>query len=83
MGNSEPNEESVGNSELNKEPPGTPYRLGADWVYERETDLRTLTHSVTETRENPHVLREQELLTNRRVYRQGQTIYFSGGGRLR
>ena len=56
--------------------PGRPYRLGADWVYERETDLRTLTHSITETRENPHVLREQELLTNRRVYRRGQTVYF-------
>ena len=56
--------------------PGTPYRLGVDWTYERETDLQTLTHNITETRQNPHVLRKQQLLTDRHTYLRGQKVHF-------
>lgn len=56
--------------------PGSAYKLGVDWSYQRETDQKTYTHHVTETRQNAHILREQELITDRLLYRQGQNVYF-------
>jgi hypothetical protein len=56
--------------------PGTPYGMGVDWRYERETDRQVLDHSVSEQKRNEHVIRVQHLITDRRVYNRGATVTF-------
>jgi len=47
-----------------------------DWTYRRETDRRELEHAVSESKVNEHVLTSQHLLTDRRLYRRGETVSF-------
>ncbi|MDP9121129.1 MAG: hypothetical protein M3O15_07140 [Acidobacteriota bacterium] len=56
--------------------PGTPYQLDVTWKYERQTDLRTLTHNAVETKQNEHTIDAQALLTDHPTYQRGQTVRF-------
>jgi hypothetical protein len=56
--------------------PGTEYEVDVRWAYERETDRRTLTHRVDETRRNPHILDEQWLVTDRTRYSAGEVTNY-------
>lgn len=56
--------------------PGRPYAIGVDWDYRRETDRRSLTHSVSETKHNEHVVQLQELLTDASTYRPADRVTF-------
>lgn len=56
--------------------PGTPYKVGVDWTYQRHTDARALGHSVSEEKRNPHVIDVQHLLTDKATYFRGQTVTF-------
>jgi hypothetical protein len=58
--------------------PGTPYQAEVDWTYERHTDQRTHTYSVSERRTNPHVLAEQWLVTDRPRYILGDEVHYLG-----
>jgi len=57
--------------------PGRPYKLEVKWTYQRQTDRRTLEHSVEETQQNPHVLGTQELVTDRKRYPRGARVIFA------
>jgi len=54
--------------------PGTPYPLGVDWKYSRQTDRRVLDHAVSEEKRNPHVIDIQHLVTDRRQYPRGAVV---------
>jgi hypothetical protein len=56
--------------------PGTPYTTKVEWDYTRHTDKGEHKYSVTESPANPHVLGEQELITNKTTYAQGEQVYF-------
>jgi hypothetical protein len=56
--------------------PGRPYSVGVKWTYNRETDRRTLTHSVAENQTNEHTIDVQELITDRFEYQRGDTVTF-------
>lgn len=56
--------------------PGTTYSTKVEWHYTRHTDKGVHTYSEKETPANPHVLREQELITNKVTYLRGEQVYF-------
>jgi hypothetical protein len=56
--------------------PGTPYGIGVDWKYRRETDRQVLDHAVSEQKQNEHVIGVQHLITDRRVYNRGASVTF-------
>lgn len=56
--------------------PGRPYRIGAQWKYQRVTDRRTMDHAANETKVNQHVLSVQELLTDKHTYAGGEIVKF-------
>ncbi|MEE8573839.1 MAG: hypothetical protein V3T30_00360, partial [Thermodesulfobacteriota bacterium] len=56
--------------------PGTPYTTKVEWEYTRHTDMGEHKYSVSEPAANPHVLKEQELITNKSTYTQGEEVYF-------
>jgi len=58
--------------------PGKPYKLDVNWKYRRETDRRSLGHSVSETKQNGHFIAVQRLLTDKHVYAPGETVLFTG-----
>jgi hypothetical protein len=58
--------------------PGTHFKIKTAWEYNRHTDAGDFTHQVTETRENPHVLADKLLLTDKRIYHPGETIRLFG-----
>jgi len=58
--------------------PGHGYALNVGWnYYERHTDRGVHSHAVDERVENPHVLHEQELITDRDTYRPADTVTFA------
>jgi hypothetical protein len=58
--------------------PGTHFKVKTDWQYTRHTDAGDRSHSVDEVRENPHVLADKLLLTDKKLYRPGETIRLFG-----
>ncbi|MDH3755857.1 MAG: hypothetical protein OEU32_18500, partial [Acidimicrobiia bacterium] len=57
--------------------PGTPYTTKVSWDYTRFTNRGEHSYSVgNEPMSNPHVLREQELLTHQTTYDQGAVVYY-------
>jgi hypothetical protein len=57
--------------------PGTPYTTKVSWDYTRFTDRGEHHYSAAdELMSNPHVLREQELLTHKTTYDQGALVYY-------
>jgi hypothetical protein len=56
--------------------PGRPYKLDVKWKYRRETDRRVMDHSVSETKQNGHVVYVQELITDRLRYTRGDRVIF-------
>jgi hypothetical protein len=57
--------------------PGRGYALDVGWNYERHTDRGVHHHAVDERVQNPHVLLEQELITDRDTYRPADTVTFA------
>lgn len=58
--------------------PGTHFKVDTAWKYSRRTDSGVFTHSVSEVKENPHVLLDQLLLTDRKLYHPGGAIRLYG-----
>jgi hypothetical protein len=58
--------------------PGTPFRVNSAWRYTRHTDKGDKSHEVDELKQNPHVLIDKLLLTDRKLYRSGDTIRLLG-----
>jgi hypothetical protein len=58
--------------------PGTPFEIGTEWKYVRETTAGDLSHSVAEKRKNPHVLRYKGLFTDSRLYHSGDIVRLYG-----
>ncbi len=58
--------------------PGTPFKIGTKWLYQRQTTSGELSHEVGEEKRNPHFLRYQGLRTDRRRYHSGQTVELLG-----
>ncbi len=58
--------------------PGTHFRVNTGWNYTRHTDAGSFAHGVSEVRENPHVLADKLLLTDRKLYHPGETIRLYG-----
>ena len=57
--------------------PGTPYKLDVKWKYQRHTNLRTMDHAVSETKNNEHFIDVQRLLTDKDTYAPGETVTFT------
>jgi hypothetical protein len=55
--------------------PGTPYRLNVDWNYTRQTTGTSYTYQVKETNTNPHILDQQILLTDKKIYARGDFVH--------
>lgn len=73
---SESHEVKLGYSELPI--PGTHFKLNAAWGYTRHTDAGDQSTSADEVRTNPHALADKLLLTDRVLYRPGETIRLFG-----
>lgn len=58
--------------------PGTLFKLDAEWNYERRTDAGNFQHSETPARQNEHFLLFHRLFTERRRYKQDETIRLFG-----
>jgi hypothetical protein len=58
--------------------PGTHFDVGARWRYQRHTTQGDLSHTADDVRTNPHVLVDKLLLTDRELYRPGETIKLFG-----
>ena len=58
--------------------PGTHFKIGAAWEYQRHTDMGTQAHVVDEVKVNPHALADKLLFTDRRTYYPGDTIRLFG-----
>ncbi len=58
--------------------PGTHFKMKTEWEYTRHTDAGDLSHHVAEVKENPHVLVDKLLLTNKKLYHPGETIRLFG-----
>src|SRR5262249_33280445 len=58
--------------------PGTHFKIKADWEYTRHTDAGDFSHSVSEVKENSHVLFDKLLLTDKKLYHPGETIRLFG-----
>ncbi|HSP14256.1 MAG TPA: hypothetical protein VLV78_05835 [Thermoanaerobaculia bacterium] len=58
--------------------PGTHFKVRTSWEYGRHTDMGDQSYAVEEMRENPHVLVDKILLTDKRLYRPGDTIRLFG-----
>ncbi|HSX30161.1 MAG TPA: hypothetical protein VLE73_06400 [Candidatus Saccharimonadales bacterium] len=58
--------------------PGTHFKVKTDWHYTRHTDAGNLSHSASEVKTNPHVLVDKLLLTDKKLYRPGETIKLYG-----
>ncbi len=56
--------------------PGRPFKMKVKWDYERQTDRRSLTHSVDEIKKNQHYINVQELLTDKLIYSRGSVVTF-------
>lgn len=58
--------------------PGTPFEIKTSWQYTRHTDAGDFHHNVSEVRVNPHVLAEKILVTDRKIYKTGETVNLYG-----
>ncbi len=56
--------------------PGIPYSTEVNYDYSRHTNKGIHSFSHKEKLANPHVLGEQELITNKATYTQGNQVYF-------
>lgn len=56
--------------------PGTPYATSIKYEYTRHTDKTQHTYSKSDKPTNPHILREQELITNKPTYTPNDEVYF-------
>ena len=58
--------------------PGLPYQAQVAWDYTRQTDLKTYTYSVKETRSNAHVLVRQHIWARPATYNAGSVVCIRG-----
>jgi hypothetical protein len=54
--------------------PGTHFKVNTHWQYTRHTDAGDLGFAVDEPKENPHVLVQKILVTDRKLYKPGDLI---------
>ncbi len=58
--------------------PGTHFKVKTGWQYTRHTDAGDFVYGVEELKENPHALAAKLLLTDKKLYRPGETIRLYG-----
>lgn len=58
--------------------PGTHFKIGTSWKYTRETDAGDLSFDASEVKQNPHALADKLLLTDKKLYKPGETIRLFG-----
>jgi hypothetical protein len=54
--------------------PGTHFNIKTNWQYTRHTDSGDLSYAVDEVKQNPHVLLDKILFTDKKLYHPGETI---------